>query len=131
MVTSRTRAAVTALLLIVEPDVLVRTAVADYLRECGYTVFEANNSKEAVVLLHSAPEIRVVMVDVGTPDVLDGFTLVQWIRQEKPDIKVVMTAGIVRTAKTAGALCQSGPLLRKPYHHHELERRIRQLLADR
>jgi|SRR5215475_14336816 len=131
MVSSRTQAAVTSLLLIVESDVLVRTAVADYLRECGYTVLEATNSEEAIVLLHSAPEIRVVMVDVGAPDVLDGFTLVQWIRREKPDLKVVMTAGIVRTAQTAGELCEAGPVMRKPYHHHELERHIRQLLADR
>jgi DNA-binding response OmpR family regulator len=131
MVTTRTRAAVTTLLLIVEPDVLVRTAVADYLRECGYTVLEATNSQEAVELMLASPEIRVAMVDVGSPEVLDGFALVQWIRRERPDTKVVMTAGIVRTAETAGVLCESGPMLRKPYHHHELERRIRLLLADR
>ena len=131
MVISRTRAPVTALLLIVESDVLVRTAVADYLRECGYTVLEATNVGEAVALLLASADIRVVMVDVGAPDVLDGFALVQWIRRERPDIKVVMTAGIVRTARTAGDLCEAGPLLRKPYHHHELERHIRQLLADR
>jgi DNA-binding response OmpR family regulator len=131
MVANPTRTAVTTLLLIVETDVLVRTAVADYLRECGYTVLEATNSKEAIALLQSSPDIRVVLVDFGSPDVLDGFSLVQWIRREKPEAKVVMTAGIVRTAQTAGDLCAGGPLLRKPYHHQELERRIRQLLADR
>ena len=29
-----------ATLLLVEPDVLVRFAIADYLRECGYKVLE-------------------------------------------------------------------------------------------
>jgi DNA-binding response OmpR family regulator len=131
MVIEGTDAAVTTPLLIVESDLLVRSAVADYLRECGYTVLEATDAKEAIALLQASADIRVVMVDVGAPDVLDGFALVQWIRRERPDAKVVTTAGIVRTAQTAGDLCESGPMLRKPYHHQELERQIRRLLADR
>ena len=130
MVGNRTQAAVTTLLLIVEPNVLVRSAVAEYLRECGYTVLEATHSKEAITLLQSSSDIRVVLVDVGSPDVLDGFSLAQWIRRERPQTKVIMSAGIDRTAQTAGDLCEAGPMLRKPYHHQELERRIRQLLAE-
>jgi len=130
MVGNRTQAAVTTLLLIVEPNVLVRSAVAEYLRECGYTVLEATHSKEAIALLQSSSDIRVVLVDVGSPDVLDGFSLAQWIRRERPQTKVIMSAGIDRTAQTAGDLCEAGPMVRKPYHHQELERRIRQLLAE-
>ena len=122
-------AAVTALLLIVEADVLMRTAVAEYLRECGYTVLEATHSKEALALLQSTPDIQVALIDVSSPEVLDGFSLAQWIRRERPGVKLVTSAGIARTAKTAGDLCESGPLLSKPYHHQELERHIRQLLA--
>jgi DNA-binding response OmpR family regulator len=130
MVIQGTKAASTTLLLIVESQVLVRTAVADYLRECGYTVLEAADANEAVALLQSS-DIRVVLVDVGTPEVLDGFTLVQWIRQQRPDTKIVTTAGIVRTAQIAGDLCATGPMLRRPYHHQELERQIRQVLSER
>jgi DNA-binding response OmpR family regulator len=130
MVIQGTNAASTTLLLIVESQVLVRTAVADYLRECGYTVLEAADADEAVALLQSS-DIRVVLVDVGTPEVLDGFTLVQWIRQQRPDTKIVTTAGIVRTAQIAGDLCATGPMLRRPYHHQELERQIRQVLSER
>jgi DNA-binding response OmpR family regulator len=130
MVIQGTNAASTTLLLIVESQVLVRTAVADYLRECGYTVLEAADANEAVALLQSS-DIRVVLVDVGTPEVLDGFTLVQWIRQQRPDTKIVTTAGIVRTAQIAGDLCATGPMLRRPYHHQELERQIRQVLSER
>jgi len=131
VVSTITRTAVTRLLLIVESDPLVRLAVADYLRECGYTVLEATDSKEALALLQSSADIRMALVDVGSPAILDGFALVQWIRREMPDTKVVTTAGIGRTAQTAGDLCAAGPMLRKPYHHQELERRIRQLLAER
>ena len=83
------------------------------------------------------PEVEAAMrstIGVFMPSAeqdLDGFALVQWIRLERPGTEVVMTAGVARMAQTAGDLCASGPMLRKPYHHQELEKRIRQLLADR
>ncbi len=135
MVVDRTRTAVGTLLLIVEPEMLVRIAVAEYLRECGYTVLEAGNVKEAIELLLAAEDIKVVLVDVGSSDdssdQVAGFSLVHWIRRERPNIKVVMTAGVQRTARSAGDLCAIGPHSRKPYHHEELERRIRKLLTER
>ena len=118
-------------LLIVDADVLVCTPVAEYLRECGYTVLEAANSKEALALLQSFANIHVALIDVGSPDTLDGFSLAQWIRRDRPEVKVALAAGVARTALAAGELCESGPLLRKPYHHRELERHIRQLLTNR
>ena len=33
-------------LLLADPDVIVRTLLAQYLRECGYRVLEASNSRE-------------------------------------------------------------------------------------
>jgi DNA-binding response OmpR family regulator len=38
-------------ILIVEEDLLVRTALAEYLRECGYLVLEASNAGDARSLL--------------------------------------------------------------------------------
>ena len=33
--------------LLVEGDIIVRHPLAEYLRECGFTVFEASNGDEA------------------------------------------------------------------------------------
>jgi DNA-binding response OmpR family regulator len=38
-------------ILIVEQDLLVRTLLAEYLRECGYRVLEASNAGDARTLL--------------------------------------------------------------------------------
>jgi CheY-like chemotaxis protein len=40
--------------LLVEGDVLIRTFVAEYLRECGYRAMEAANVDEALAVLDAA-----------------------------------------------------------------------------
>ena len=38
------------------------------------------------------------------------------MRANRPDLTVILTSGIVRTADKAGDLCQGGPMEGKPYH---------------
>jgi CheY-like chemotaxis protein len=121
--------------LVVADEVLVRMAVSDYLRECGYNVIETSDAHEAIKVMTSDVLVDVAFSDIAISDIampgsLDGFGLAQWIRRERPDIKVVLTSGIARSAKAAGELCEEGPVLAKPYDHADLERRIRALLAS-
>jgi CheY-like chemotaxis protein len=116
--------------LVVVDEVLVRMAVSDYLRECGYNVVEASDAHEAIEVITSEVAVDVAFSDIAMPGGLDGFGLAQWIRRERPDIKVVLSSGVARSAKAAGELCEEGPMLAKPYEHADLERRIRALLAS-
>jgi len=117
--------------LVVEDEVLIRMAVADYLRDCGYRVMEASNADEAITLLKTEMAVEVVFSDVNLPGGFNGFALAQWIRKERPGIRVILTSGIVKSAREAHELCEEGPLVEKPYDHREVERRIRSLFADR
>jgi len=110
--------------------VLVRLAVSEYLRECGYNVVEASDAHEAIEVMTSEAVVDIVFSDITMPGGLDGFGLAQWIRRERPDIRVVLTSGVARSAKAAGELCKEGPMLAKPYEHADLERRIRALLSS-
>jgi CheY-like chemotaxis protein len=116
-------------ILVVEDDVLVRSIVAAYLRECGFDVIEANGADEAVRVLQAEVRVDIVFSDIQMPGSMDGFGLAQWVRRERPWLKVILTSGAARTAREAGDLCESGPILAKPYDHAELERHIRALLA--
>jgi CheY-like chemotaxis protein len=116
-------------ILVVEDDVLVRSIVAAYLRECGFDVIEANSADEAIRVLQAEVRVDIVFSDIQMPGSMDGFGLAQWIRRERPWLKVILTSGAARTAKEAGDLCETGPVLAKPYDHAELERNIRALLA--
>ena len=117
-------------ILVVEDDILVRTVVSAYLRECGYDVAEAGNADEAIHVMKSDMKVDILFTDVTLPgSSLDGFGLAQWARRRRPDLKVILTSGAQRTAKSAGDLCEAGPMLAKPYDHAELARQIRSLLA--
>ena len=74
-------------------------------------------------------DIPADVLELGRKSILDGFGLAQWLRRERPGLKVILTSGAARTAKEAGDLCEHGPMLAKPYDHAELERHIRTLLA--
>lgn len=116
-------------ILIVEDDVLVRSLAAIYLRDCGFDVIEANSADEAIRVLQADVQVDLVFSDIQMPGSMDGFGLAQWVRRERPWLKVILTSGAVSTAKEAGDLREHGPVIAKPYDHAELERHIRGLLA--
>ena len=116
-------------ILVVEDDVLVRSMAAAFLRECGFDVIEANGADEAIRVLQAEIRVDIVFSDIQMPGSMDGFGLARWMRRERPWLKVILTSGAARTAKEAGDLCETGPILAKPYDHAELERHIRALLA--
>jgi CheY-like chemotaxis protein len=117
-------------ILVVEDEVLIRLVIAEYLRECGYKVHEAANADEAIAILQS-PEVAIDIVfsDVVMPGGMDGFGLARWIRANRPEIQVILTSGLDRSAEVAGMLCEAGPLLEKPYEPQGVVERIKQLRA--
>lgn len=117
--------------LVVEDEVLVRMVIAEYLRDCDYVVIEAGSAVEAIALFKADVEVDVVFSDIQMPGSMDGFALSQWVRQNRPGVKVILTSGAASAADKAADLCEDGPLLQKPYESEEVDRRIKQLLAAR
>jgi len=118
--------------LVVEDDILIRLVIAQYLRECGYKVIEAANGEEAVIVLKQAElKIDVVFSTVQMPGAMDGFALARWTRQNRKGVDVILAGSPSRAAEAAGDLCESGPLLSKPYEPQQVVDRIRRLMADR
>ena len=118
-------------ILVVEDEILIRMVIADYLRDCGYRVFEASSADEAVVLLQR-PDIviDIVFSDVEMPGSMDGFALARWIRQHRPETGVVLAGSPNKAAEAATDLCEDGPLP-KPYESQPVVDRIRRMLATR
>lgn len=119
------RASSPPVILLVEDDVLVRTVTAAYLRECSLDVIEASDAHEAIRVLEAKVRVDIVFSDINMPGSIDGFGLANWVRRERPDLKVILTSGAGHGARSRA----DGPVLAKPYDHGELERRIRALLA--
>jgi DNA-binding response OmpR family regulator len=110
-------------ILVVEPDILVRMTIAEYLRGCGYRVLEGLRAEDVVTALRSEQKIDIIFADVQLSGSFNGFGLAQWVRQNHPGVDVILTSGITKAAEKAGDLCDEGPL-EKPYHPQEVLRRI-------
>ena len=70
--------------MVVEPDVLVRMTIADYLRECGYRVVEAITAEEALNFLTAGVKVDTMLSAVKLQGAMDGFALAQRIRKVSP-----------------------------------------------
>lgn len=119
-----------ATILVLEPDVLVRTAISDFLRECGYHVIEGISAHDAWSVIQSGQRLDVVFSEVQLSDNGSGFSLASELRQTHPEIDVILNSGIHSAAEKSSELCEQGPI-RKPYHPQEVVRRIQLLLGRR
>jgi CheY-like chemotaxis protein len=115
--------------MVVEPDVLVRMTVADYLRDCGYRVVEAITGEEALIILGAGVKVDTILSAVKLRGAIDGFALAQRIREGFGGVEVILTTGYAMTAKKAGELCDQGPG-KRPYHPDLIVDRLK-LLFER
>jgi DNA-binding response OmpR family regulator len=116
--------------MVVEPDVLVRMELAEYLRNCGYKVIEGTGAKDVWAVIEAARLPDVLLIDVKLPGEEDGFSVARRIRQTHPDIDVILTSGVSGAVQQCHELCEEGPL-NKPYQPKDVEARIKMLLERR
>ena len=112
-------------ILLGEADVLVRHALAEYLRGCGYRVAEARDADEARLLLgREELPIGIVLAQGDS-----GFELAAWIRTNHPAVQIILAGSVARATEKAGHLCEDGPAVTLPYEHKFVLERIRWLMA--
>lgn len=87
-------------ILVVEDEILVRMPLAEYLRDCGYRVFEAASVAEAKAVLDADTPVDLVFSDVNLVGAENGFALASWVHQHHPATKVLLTSGVANCAHT-------------------------------
>ena len=118
-----------AIVLVVEDEILIRAAVAEYLRISGYTVVEAADAAEAIAVFVSGEPIDVVMCDVDMPGTMDGLSLARWINRHHCTLPVLLTSG--RGVVLAAGERLADFFIAKPFRLGELAHRIRSMLPSR
>jgi DNA-binding response OmpR family regulator len=116
--------------MVVDADILSRTAIADFLRHCGYRVIEGGSAEDVDTVLGSEHTVDVVLVDLTLTGSQDGFALAKRLRTDHPELAVILTSSTAKQAEKATDLCDEAPLV-KPYDTKELERRILLLRESR
>jgi len=105
---------VSAKLLIAEDDIFVRAMIAEFLRDVGYDVVEAENADEAVAVLESGMEIDLLFSDVKMPGSMNGCDLARQVREKWPDTRVILTSGY-SSALIDAERATDDPVVPKPY----------------
>ena len=116
-------------ILLVEDNDLVRDYAREQLRGLGYEVIEAANGPDALTIVRQRDDIDLLFTDVVMPGGMNGKQLVDEVLAIHPHIKVLYTSGYTQNAIVHHGRLDAGvELLAKPYHRHELARRIREIL---
>jgi len=110
--------------LVVEDNPAVRQVAISTLSSLGFEVLEAETGDEAAQLLKANDRVRLVLSDVRMPGGLSGIDLARMIKDEKPNIQVILTTGYVDSEETIPDV----ELLYKPYRATDLAEKIQALL---
>lgn len=115
-----------AIVLVVEDEPLLRLAGIDLVETAGYEAISASDAAEAVTILESRNDIRIVFTDVDMPRGVDGMRLAAIIRDRWPPIKVIVVSGHI---DGPGDLIPADTVFfPKPYQEEEIVDAIRKML---
>jgi CheY-like chemotaxis protein len=120
----------TPTVLVVDDEPLICSLASASLRDAGYRTLEAHNARQAVDLLEKGEHVDVVFSDVQMPG-MDGFELQRWLRQHRPQVKVLLASGVENVKAASGYMGPPRWLLFKPYNGVDLEQRIREMIEGR
>jgi CheY-like chemotaxis protein len=110
--------------LIVEDDELVRELGAELLSEAGFRVLEAGNGEEALLLLESDPNIRILFTDINMSGPLDGVALASVAAVQWPHLAIIISSG--NALPLSAGLPRGITFIRKPCNPDSLIRLIRE-----
>jgi len=107
-------------ILLVDDTDSVRMMVREMLLEVGYQVVEATNAQQALLELHSARAVDLLLSDVGLPG-MNGRDLADAARALRPSLPVLFITGYTESAAVRNEFLGEGmSLLPKPFSVHEL-----------
>lgn len=79
--------------LIVEDSPLLLLMAIDLVEDAGFHAISATNADEAITILESRPDIRLVFTDVDMPGSMDGIKLAAAVRDRWPPIEIIIVSG--------------------------------------
>jgi CheY-like chemotaxis protein len=113
--------------LIVEDDAFVRESVIDWIEDAGFEAVAAANADQAISILESRSDIRVVFTDIDMPGSMDGLKLAHAVRNRWPPVKLVLTSGQMLPADKD--LPEGGRFVAKPYGPSQVAAAFWELVA--
>ena len=116
-------------ILVCDDEADIRSALRVYLSGDEYSVFEAENGKEALEIIKKE-EIHLLLMDIMMP-VLDGITALAQLREGGNNIPVILlTSKSQDTDKILGLNAGADDYITKPFNPVEVIARIKSQLRS-
>lgn len=113
--------------LLVEDEPLIMLHLASVVEELGFEALQAFNAKEAIDILMSRSDIRIVFTDIDMPGTMDGIALAAVVRNRWPPIDIIIGSGHRRPTEIE--LPARGAFFSKPYDEDALKAALRSMTA--
>lgn len=110
-------------ILVLDDEKEIADVIALYLRNDGYEVETAYSGREALGLIEKG-EPDLALLDVMLPDI-DGFRILQKIREKYRFPVIMLTAKTEYTDKIAGLTLGADDYIAKPFNPLELVARVK------
>jgi CheY-like chemotaxis protein len=116
------------IVLVVEDDSLLRMMAADLVEQAGFEVVEAEDADEAVRILETRSDIRIVFTDIDMPGSMNGIRLAAAIRDRWPPIDIIITSGHVRAGEFD--LPERSVFFSKPYDSMKVTKTLQNMASQ-
>ena len=118
-------------ILVVEDDPEVRQIAGSMLEGLGYRVLTVEDAKAGRDVLEREPGVHLLLSDVALPGGVSGPQMVEEVRKDRPNIKVLFMSGHGSgVVNQRNRLSRSGELLMKPFLRRQLAQKVRAILDD-
>jgi CheY-like chemotaxis protein len=114
--------------LVVEDDPILLMAMVEFVEDAGCEAIEAWSVLEAIRILETRTDIRMVFTDLDMRGSTAGMKLAATIRNRWPPIELVMVSSQTWKAEQIPA---RGVVLEKPFDRHRIVSALRAMASDR
>jgi CheY-like chemotaxis protein len=112
-------------ILVVEDEVFIRMMAVKVAEDSGFEALSAASADEAIRILESRSDVRLVFTDVNMPGSMNGLRLAHAVRGRWPPVELLVTSALGDI--TAKDLPDRGRFLAKPYDDDILSEAFRQM----
>lgn len=102
-----------ATVLIVEDDEILRSLTAEAIALLGVNVIDCASADEALGMLENNTSVTLVMTDICMPGSIDGLALAKVVWSRWPGLPVILTSG--NKTIPEGLLPSNAMFLQKPW----------------
>lgn len=115
------------IVLVVEDEPFILLDAVSMIEAAGYDVLRASSADQAIEILNSRDDIRVVFTDIEMPGSMDGLRLAHVIREKWPPVELIVTSGKQRL--NSSHLPARGAFIGKPYTPKQVSDALRAFIS--